>query len=333
MLLPPHEKLFRLVAGGWVSQMLYVAAHLELADRLSKQPRPISELARETNTHEPSLYRLLRGLASVGVFAETEGRTFRLTEMAEYIRTDHPQSMRRAILMSGSTQHYWSELLHSVTTGEIGFERNRGKSWFDHLGENQQDGAAFDQMMVSIHGAETTAIAISYDFNAFNEIVDVGGGNGSHLRGILRLHRKPKGIVFDLPHVVERTEKYLASHRMSHRCRTVGGSFFEAVPAGADAYLLRHILHDWDEEQSLLILRAIRNAIPAHGKLLVIESVIYPGNAPALVKLLDLAMLVFLGGQERSEADYRELLAKGGFQLARIIPAAAEVDILEAVPV
>jgi hypothetical protein len=328
-----REQLTQMVTGCWVTQMLYVAAKLELADRLADRPRLVSELAQETGSHEASLYRLLRALASVGVFAEGADQHFQMTEMAEFLRTGHPQSLHAAVLMSGGTQQIWSELFHSIRTGQSGFEKVRGKPWFDYLGDNDAEASVFDQTMVSTYGGENAAIAISYDFNAFQEIVDVGGGIGSHLRGILRLHRQPKGVVFDLPHVVERTAEYLASHGMAERCRTVAGSFFETIPAGADAYILRHIIHDWDDEKSAVILDGIRRVIPPEGKLLVIESVIEPGNKPAFVKLLDLAMLVFLGGQERTELEYRKLFATSGFELTKVVPTPAGVHILEAVPV
>ena len=328
-----REQVTQMVTGCWVTQMLYVAAKLELADRLSDRPKSVSQLVEETGSHEESLHRLLRALASVGIFEEMDDRHYRMTDMAEYLRKGHPQSLHAAVLMSGSTQQIWGELFHSVQTGQSGFEKLRGKPWFDYLEDNGAEAAVFDQTMVSTYGGENAAIAISYDFNTFEEIVDVGGGNGSHLRGILRLHRNPQGVVFDLPHVVERAAEYLASHGMAARCRTAPGSFFEAVPPGASAYLLRHIIHDWDDEKSAIILGAIRRAIPAHGKLLVIESVIQPGNRPAFVKLLDLAMLVFLGGKERTESQYRELFARSGFELTQVIPTPAGVHILEAVPV
>ena len=331
--LSPREQLGRMITGCWLTQMLYVTAKLELADHLAERPRLVSELAQQTSTHEPSLFRLLRGLASVGVFAERSDGRFELTEMADLLRTDHPHSARASILMMGGTQYQaWGELLHSVRTGETGFEKLHGEPLFDYLGKHPDEAAIFDQAMVSIHGRETGAIIAACDFSAFRQIVDLGGGNGSQLCGILQANPEVSGIVFDLPHVAERADSFIATQHLSGRCQTRGGSFFETVPEGGDAYLLRHILHDWNDDQCRTILQAVRRAIPASGRLLIIETVIRPGNEAGFAKLLDLTMLVIPGGKERTEPEYRTLLASAGFRLNRIVPTAAEVDILEAVP-
>lgn len=330
----PREQLGQMITGCWLTQMIYVAAKLELAEHLSDRPRLVSELAQQTGCHEPSLFRLLRGLASLGVFAEQADGRFHGTELSEYLRKDHPHSVAASVLMIGGTQYLaWSELLHSVRTGETGFEKLHGEPIFDWLGKHPDEAALFDQAMVSIHGRETAAIIAAYDFSLFGTIADLGGGNGSQLCEILTANPQAKGIVFDLPHVVERADSYIAAMRLSSRCQTVGGSFFDSVPVGADAYLLRHIIHDWTDEQSQTILQTVRRAIPSHGKLLIIETVIPPGNDPSFAKLLDLTMLVIPGGKERTEPEYRELLASAGFRLTRIVPTAANVDVIEAAPV
>lgn len=330
----PREQLGRMISGCWLTQMLYVAAKLEIADRLADRPRLVSELALETGTHEPSLYRLMRGLASLGVFAETEPGRFQITDMAEYLRKDHSQSVQASVLMMGGTQYQaWGELWHSIHTGKTGFEKLYGEPLFDHLGKHPDDAAIFDRAMVAIHGRETAAIIAAYDFSKFKTIIDVGGGNGSQLCEILTANSQASGVVFDLPHVVKRAEQFIADKGLISRCQTAGGSFFESVPSGGDAYLVRHIIHDWTDEQSRTILQAIRRAIPSHGKLLVIETVIPPGNDPSFAKLLDLTMLVIPGGKERTEPEYRELFAASGFQLTRIVPTTADVHVIEATPV
>lgn len=330
----PRDQLGQMITGCWLTQMLYVAAKLELAEHLAGRPRLVSELAQQTGCHEHSLYRLLRGLASVGVFAEQADGRFHGTDLSAYLRKDHPHSVAASMLMIGGVQYVaWSELLHSVRTGETGFEKLHGEPLFDWLGKHPDEAALFDQAMVAIHGRETAAIIEAYDFSAFATMADLGGGNGSQLCEILAANPQATGIVFDLPHVVERAQRRVADAGLSARCQTAGGSFFESVPAGVDAYLLRHIIHDWTDEQSRTILSSVRRAIPPHGKLLVIETVIPPGNDPSFAKLLDLTMLVIPGGKERTEPEYRELLSSAGFQLTRIVPTTANVDVIEAVPV
>jgi len=329
-----RDQLNQMISGCWLTQMLYVAAKLELADRLSDRPRLVSELALETGVHEPSLFRLLRGLASLGVFAESDAGRFQMTDMAEYLRKDHPHSVQASVLMMGGTQYQaWGELLHSVQTGKTGFEKLHGEPLFDFLGKHPEEAANFDRAMVSIHGRETASIIAAYDLSTANHIIDLGGGNGSQLCEILAANPRANGIVFDLPHVVERAKISIESAGLSDRCRTAGGSFFEAVPAGGDLYLLRHIIHDWDDDQSHTILRAVRKVIPATGKLLIIETVIPPGNDPSFAKLLDITMLTIPGGKERTETEYRDLLATTSFRLNRIVTTDAHVDVIEAIPV
>jgi len=327
-------RLSQQITGYWISQMLHVAARLQLADHLHAGPRSIESLATATGTHARSLGRLLRGLASLGHFEETSPGTYALTATAQYLREDHPQTVRPMALMLGGVQYQaWGELLHSVTTGETGFQHRYGQPLFDYLGEHPQEAAEFDRAMVAIHGGETAAILDAYDLSRFHSVIDVGGGNGSQLIEILRRHPALTGAVFDLPHVAQRAKLALDAAGFGDRGSVIGGSFFETVPSGADAYLLRHVIHDWSDEQSQQILSLVRAAIPAHGKLLVIETVIPPGNYPSFAKLLDLTMLVIPGGIERTEAEYRELFAASGFRLERIVPTAAGVDVIEGVPV
>ncbi len=329
-----RERLSQMATGYWLSKMVYVAAKLGLADRLASGPLSVSALASSVGAQSGPLHRLMRGLASVGVFVEGEPQVFALNPAAEYLRDDHPQSVRPLTIMAGETQfEAWADLLHSVQTGQTGFEHRFGRPLFDYLGDHPEQAAMFDRAMVSIHGRETAAILDAYDFRSFKRIVDIGGGNASQMVEILQKHRNLSGMVFDLPHVVERARDALQRANLANRCDTRGGSFFEEVPAGGDAYLLRHIIHDWDDAASAAILKTIRKAIPAHGKLLVIETVIPPGNDPCFAKLLDLTMLVIPGGLERTQDQYTTLLADAGFQLTRVVPTTGGVDVIEALPV
>lgn len=329
-----RERLSQMATGYWLSKMVYVAAKLGVADLLVNGPLTATELAAKVDVLPGPLHRLLRGLASVGVFLEGAPQSFSLTPMAEFLRDDHPQSVRPLVIMAGEAQYEaWGDLLHSVKTGKTGFEHHFGRPLFDYLGDHPEPAAMFDRAMVSIHGRETAAVLDAYDFKPFKRIVDVGGGNASQMIEILQKHRHLSGMVFDLPHVVERARLALQAANLANRCDTRGGSFFEQVPEGCDAYLLRHIIHDWDDDASTAILRCVRQAIPPHGKLLLIETVIPPGNDPCFAKLLDLTMLVIPGGLERTHAEYTALLAGAGFQLTRVVPTTGGVDVIEAVPV
>ncbi len=328
-----RARLNQMIAGYWLSQMTYVAARLNLADLLASGPRTVADLAAHTQCHPRSLGRLLRGLASVGLFAEHAPGTFGMTPDAEFLRDDHPETVRPMALMMGGVQYQaWGDLLHSVQTGETGFEHRFGKPLFDYLAEQPEQAAVFDRAMVAIHGGETAAILDAYDFSGFRRIIDVGGGNASQLIEMLGRHPTLTGAVFDLPHVAERAAQSLRTAGLTERGQAVGGSFFESIPGGADAYLLRHIIHDWDDQKSVQILQRVRAAMPPQGKLLVIETVIPPGNDPSFAKLLDLTMLVIPGGVERTEPEYRELYTGAGFQLTRIVSTAAGVDVIEGVP-
>ncbi len=328
--LPPHEQIGRLLTGTWLAQALYVAAKLGLADLLKAGPRTADDLAAATQTHPKALYRLLRALASLGVFAEDGRHTFSLTPQAECLRGDVPGSQRAAAILFGEVFHAaWGELLYSVRTGGPAFDKVHGLGHFEFLTRNPEQARLFDETMVALHGRETAAMLDVYDFSSFRVLADVGGGNGSVLTAVLRKCPGLHGILFDLPGVVERAGPNLRAAGLAERCRVVGGDFFEAVPAGIDALMMRHIIHDWDDERSVKILRNVHRALAEGGKLLVVESVIPPGNAPSFGKLLDLAMLALPGGQERTEEEYRRLYEAAGFRLTRIVPTAAEVSVIE----
>ena len=331
---PTSTGLRQLITGYWNAQMVYVAAKLGLADLLAERPRTAAELAALTGTHADSLHRMLRALAGLGIFREEAAGHFAMTPDAESLRSGVPGSQRALALMMGQ-EHYacWGELLHSITTGQTAFEKVYGQPIFEYLAQHPEQGAIFDAAMVAVHGRESAAMLDAYDFSGTQVLADVGGGNGSVLTSVLERHPKLQGILFDLPAVVERARSKLDAAGLESRCRTVAGDFFTSVVAGADTYLMRHIIHDWDDDRSLKILGNIRRVIPSDGKLLVIESLIPTGNEPSFVKMLDINMLVIPGGRERSEEEYRRLYRTAGFDLSRIVPTAAEVSVIEGRPV
>jgi hypothetical protein len=330
----PSWQLDRMITRYWISQAIYAAARFDIAGYLKDGPRSVEELATATSTDSDALYRLLRALASVGIFAEGESRRFSSTPLAEPLRDDVPGSKRALALMAGDVQfRAWTEIEYSVRTGKIAFDKVFRKPVFDYLGEHPDQARIFDQAMVGIHGREANAVLDAYDFGGIGLLADIGGGNGSQISAILRKHTALQGLLFDLPHVVARAKQPIESAGLSDRCQLVGGSFFDYVPPGADAYLMRHIIHDWDEEKSLTILRNCHQAMTASSRLLVVESVIPAGNEPFPGKFLDLVMLLITGGKERTEAEYRSLFGKGGFNLKRVIPTDTEVSIIEATKV
>jgi len=327
----PEQQLDGMITGYWISQAIYAVAKFGIADELKDGPRSVEQLAEATSTNADALYRLLRALANRGIFAEGEPRQFLLTPLAEPLQSDVPGSKRALALMSGDEQYRaWAEIAYSIKTGETAFEKVFGKPIFDYLGENPDKAKIFDAAMVGIHGRESAVILDAYDFAGIDVLADIGGGNGSQITGILQKHTAMKGILFDLPHVIERAKNPIEAAGLSDRCELVSGSFFEAVPEGADAYMMRHIIHDWDDEKSLTILRNCHQAMSSKSKLLVVESVIPPGNEPFGGKFLDLVMLLIPGGKERTEDEYRTLFGTAGFEITRIVPTGAEVSIVEA---
>jgi hypothetical protein len=327
---PSQELISRMVSGYWTSQMLYVAAKLGIADHLTHGPRSADELAEATNVHAASLYRLLRALASLGIFAEDHAGRFSLTPLAEWLRSDVPGSQRALAIMSGE-EHYraWGELLYSVQTGRTAFDKLYGTPVFEFLSQNVEQAKTFDAAMVGVHGRETAAMIDAYDFSGIGVLADVGGGNGSLLTAVLTKHPAMRGLLYDLPGVTERARTNLQAAGLADRCKVIGGSFFESIPGEADAYLLRHIIHDWEDGKAITILKNVRRAMSGEGRLLLVESVITAGNAPSFGKLLDLTMLTIPGGKERTEDEFRRLFEAGGFQLTRIVPTTSEVSVIE----
>lgn len=331
---PPRATLLQMMTGYWVSQALYVAAKLGIADLLADGPVDCEDLAAATNTHAPSLQRVLRALASVGVFTEVSPGSFALTPLAELLRTETPGSMSALAIMYAEEQYRaWGELLHSVRTGEMAFDHQFGMGYFEYLAQHPEADRVFNEAMTGWTQQLVGAVVDTYDFSPFHTDVDVGGGYGALLATILRNNPGTRGILFEQPHVIASAEEELVAAGVADRCTFVGGDFFVEVPAGGDAYVLSQILHDWDDERCVAILGQCRRAMPDHGKLLVVELVLPPGDDPFLGKWLDLHMLVLLGGRERTATEYDALFRAAGFKLARVVPTSPGPSVVEAIPV
>jgi sulfur carrier protein ThiS len=333
-LAPPAATMLDLLMGGWMTQAVCAAAQLRIADALRKGPLSAEAIAVKVGANADAVQRLMRLLASHGIFRQQRDGRFALTAMAESLRSDSPTSVRGFALFVGSPQHreHWSRLLDSVKSGEVSVPLVRGMPFFDYLQQDRAFGEIFDQAMTSVSDLAKVPVVAAYDFARFGTIVDVGGGNGRLLSAILQGAPATRGVLFDLPAVTAGAPLVLKGSGVTARCRIESGSFFDAVPAGGDAYLLKHIIHDWEESKALAILRNVRNAIGADGTLLLVEMVLPEGNAPHVGKLLDMEMLLSVGGRERTAKEYAQLLAAAGFRQARVVPTVAPVSIIEAVP-
>jgi hypothetical protein len=331
---PPHVQLIMMCAGGWVASAVYAAAKLGLADHLADGPRSAADLAPATGTHAPSLHRFMRTLAGLGILAEDQARRFALTSLGEALKTGAPGSARSTLIAFGGPafSRSWEHIIYSLETGKPGFEKAWGVPIFDYLAQNPEAASYFSEAMVGFHGSEPPTVAEAYDFSGIETVVDVGGATGNMLAALLSRHPGLRGVLYDLPHVVRDAPAFLKARGVDARVTIETGSFFERVPAGGDAYLLSHIIHDWSEEQCLTILGHCRQAMRPDGRLLLVETVLPEGNAPHQGKLQDLVMMVFPGGQERTEAEYDALLGRAGFRLRRVIPTTSVVSIVEAVP-
>ena len=318
------EQLTRILWSAALSRAVCTVAELGVADQINAgSPQSVESLARATGTHGRALYRMLRFLASHGIFQEYAKGQFDHTPLSLCLRSDAEGSFRAAGQMFHHLFAFWDGLHHSVITGEPGFNKIFKQPVFDYIGTHPELGPILDAAMTAIHGHETAAMHV---------LADIGGGNGSLIGAVLQRYPNLKGLLFDLGHVVGRAQKYLESHGMGDRCSVVEGNFFESLPSGADAYLFRHIIHDWSDEQCVQILDNCRKVIPSDGRLLIIEAVVPPGNEPSLAKDFDMLMLGLPGGIERTEAEYRSLLGQAGFQLSAITPTASVISVVEGRP-
>lgn len=332
--LPPYAQLIQMASSSWIAAVVYAAAKMGLADHLAAGPRSAAELAGTTGTHAPTLHRFMRTLAGLGVLTERDAQRFALTPLGEALKTGAPGAARATLLTfcGPAFWHTWEEILYSLQTGKTAFEKVHGMPIFDYLAQHPEQASHFSEAMVGFHGAEPPAVAKAYDFSGIKTLVDVGGATGNMLAAILGAHAAPRGVLFDRPHVVRDARALLEARGVADRVTIEQGNFFESVPAGGDAYILSHIIHDWNEEQCLTILGHCRKVMKPDGRLLIVETVLPAGDTPHQGKWQDMVMLVFPGGQERTEAEYASLLGKAGFRLKRVVPTESVVSVVEAVP-
>lgn len=317
---PPPAQMMQMITGFWTSCCIYTAAKLNIADHLKDGPQTANQLAESTHSHAPSLHRVLRALSSVGVFKENDQQQYELTPLGNTLQADVPGSMKAmAIAQLGDHFNAWGNLVYSVKTGKISFDNIEGMSVWKYYETHPDEGVNFMKAMSGLTGAVIMNVLPEYDFTAFKTIIDVGGGNGALLMAVLDKAPNAKGIVFDEEYVVAETKKILAQKGYTNRCETAAGSFFDFIPANADAYIMKMVLHDWNDEQSLQILKNFNKAMKQGSKLLVLESVIPEGNEPHPGKFMDINMLAMTGGMERTEKEFASLFAKAGLKLSRVI--------------
>ena len=330
---PLSAQLLEMIFGFALSRSIAVAAQFGVADLLKDGPKNVDELAQAIGAHPRSLYRLLRALAGAGIFAEEADGRFTLTPLSELLRSDAPESLRAFAAMMANEVNFqtWAQLPYSIQTGKPTFPHKFGMQWFAWLEQNPAEGKVFHDAMTSLSAGAVAAVVSAYDFSGINKLVDVGGGHGLLLASILSKYPNMKGVLYDAPSVITGAKDVLAAHGVADRCETVGGDFFQSAPVGGDAYILKHIIHDWSDEDCLTILSHCRAGITAGGKVLIVEMVIPERNVPAVSKSLDLEMLLFLTGRERTEAEYRALLERAGFELTSIVPTPSTYSVIEGV--
>jgi hypothetical protein len=332
-----HQTLRRLLTGYWVSQSIYVVAKVGVADHLAEGPRDIDALAARVEADPGALRRIMAVLTAAGLFAIDEAGRYTLTASGQYLRAGQPGSLRALALWNGEVSYpIWAHALQAVRTGRPASDRTFGMQQFHFLARNPEAAAIFNQAMAGLAVHLATAVVANYDFSRLRRVVDVGGGQGTLIAAILRHNPALRGVVLESPAVCEAASRHLAAAGLSDRCDVVAGDFFEAVPRGGDAYILSSVVHDWDDERSIVILRNCRRAMSDAARLLLVECVLPAGapvGGPAFSQLLDLQMLVMTGGRERSEAEYRTLLAAAGLRMSGVIATDCPESILEAEPV
>jgi SAM-dependent methyltransferase len=329
---PSPPALFEMATAYWLSQAIYVAAKLGIADLLRDGPRSCAALATSTGSDAPSLFRLMRALSSMGVFAHLSRDRFALSRLAERLQTDVHGSLRAMVITIGEI-HYQAcgSLLHSVRTGSPAFNTVFGASLFDYLQRNVDAADTFNQGMANVSSMLAYAVLMAYDFGGISSIVDVGGGQGKLLEKILQFTPDITGTVFDTASTIERAKQSIGNDAWNRRCSYVIGDFFSSVPQAADAYLLCGVIHDWDEPRAVRILKNCRRAMAAKGRVLIVDMVVPDTDAMSFSKLLDLNMLAMTGGRERTKGEFHALLDAADYKLTRIIPTMAPQSIIEAV--
>ncbi len=331
--LPAHVQLIQMATACWPSRFVTVAANMRIADHLADGPKSAAEIASAVGALPRPLHRFMRTLASYGVLTQVGDGKFGLTALGEALKSDAPGSARSTILTMAGPWGWkaWEEFQYSVETGKTAMEKVFGVPLFDYLAQHPDLAAQFSESMVGIHGREPGAVAEAYDFSGLGLVVDVGGATGNMLAHVLSRHPQCQGLLFDRPHVVSEAPALLRSHGVEDRVRIAEGNFFESVPPGGDAYILSHIIHDWNEDQCLTILGHCRAAMKPDAKLLIVEFVLPDDDTPHFGKTADMVMLAIPGGEERTASEYEALLQKAGFRMTRVVPTASEVSVVEAV--
>lgn len=335
MLAPGGINVLELLTGAWTAQAIYVAVKLGIPDELAKGPLPADEVARRVGADRDAVYRLMRALASRGVLRHRRNHTFKLTSIGKALRTGTPGSVRDYALFLGHPLRWedWGNLLYSVQTGRPSVDMLRGMGFVEYVDTDSDLAEAFNNAMTAGSEYAIYSVLAAYDFSGFRKIIDVGGGHGRLLSMILAKANTARGMLYDLPAVIDGAGPELTKAGVAERCEVLGGSFFDSVPEGGDAYLMKAILHDWDDDAALKILNNIRSAIAPAGKLLLLESVLPERSSSDIGLLIDLEMLVAVGGRERTHAEWVNLLSRAGFRLNRVVHTATPVSIVEAVPV
>jgi orsellinic acid C2-O-methyltransferase len=336
----PSIELMRLVTGAWAARLVHTAAELGIADHLAAIPRGVDFLAVHMGAHAPSLARLLRALTAIGVLHESEERLYSLTSLGVTLRSNVPGSMRAWVLFAFSDDQgtAWEALSHGVRTGELAFRHIFGTDMWTRLAERPEAARLFDEAMQSLTQGANGRLITNYPFEKFGWIVDVGGGNGSLLLPVLQRHPVVRATIFDLAHVADAARSRIAAAGLSDRCEAVGGDAFVAVPAGADAYVLKGVIHDWEDKEAIAILRSCRAAMPDHSKLILIERIlpeqIDPDDALTRAKFIhDINMMVNPGGRERTEAEFRNLLSQADLRLTCVLAMPGPLTVMEVDPI
>lgn len=330
---PPPAQMMQKITGFWIACSVYTACKLNIGDLLAKNPQTAEQLAEQTNTHAPSLYRLLRALASDGIFSEDENGVFSNTPLGDILQDDVPGSMK-AMVVAELGDHFkaWGNLEYSIKTGGIAFDHVEGKTVWEYYEQNEEDGLNFMKAMSGLTGAVIKHVLPVYNFSQFKSMVDIGGGNGALMMALLDASPDATGIVFDEEYVVKETQKIISDKGYGDRCTAQSGNFFESVPENADVYTMKFILHDWNNDKSGQILANISRAMNAESKLLIFDAVISGANLPHPGKFLDLNMLAMTGGKERTEAEFAALLEQSGLKITQVIPTHTPMfSIIEAI--
>ena len=330
--IPPSAAMMGLITGYWVSQAVGVVAQLGVADQLRDGARRSTELARDVRADPDALYRVLRLLASIGVFTEGPPDSFGLTPLGETLRTDAPDSVRNFAVTETAPGHWlpWGKLHESVRTGQPMAREALGMELFEWYAQDPEEAGFFNAAMGNLSALAASELVRVYDFSTVQTVMDVGGAHGVLLATALHANPNARGILFDLPHVIATAGDAIAAEGLSERVELVSGDFFEEVPPGADLHLLKQIVHDWDDERVTRLLATCHRALNPAGTLLLVEMVIPADNRPSPAQAMDLNMLVVLGGRERTEAEYRQLLQTAGFRLHQIIPTHSPFSVIEA---